>query len=194
MPSFDNYSSEPNNAYKHTPHIQNNQNDSVNFDALEELTADIITSTTGKHPEEREETPVKFIIFSAESGLCVFSKTFNEKTAIDALLTSGFLSAINKFSSEIFANTIDSLKIGEFTLLIKKVEPFLICYVYKNQSNLVNFKLNLISKMLRKNKAIWQALIATTKTGLKINLTKKDALEKSINQIFLSEDPLSLFA
>ena len=162
--------------------------DSTNFDELDELTSDIITSSTGLNPEEQDETPVKFIIFSAESGLCVFSKTFKEKTAIDALLTSGFLSAINKFSSEIFANTVDSVKIGEFTLLIKSVHPFLICYVYKKHSDLINYKLTLFTKMLRKNQSIWDGLINTTKTGLKINYLKKNVLENSLNQIFLSNN------
>ncbi|MCG3218179.1 MAG: hypothetical protein KAR35_04210 [Candidatus Heimdallarchaeota archaeon] len=190
MHTFDNSPSEPHSSEFNFDHLNSHNSNSTNFDELDELTADVITSSRGLSPEEQDETPVKFIIFSADSGLCVFSKTFNEKTAIDALLTSGFLSAINKFSSEIFANTVDSVKIGEFTLLLKPVHPFLICYVYKEHSDLINYKLALFSKMLRKNKAIWDALIDTTKTGLKINFTKKNVLEKSLNQIFLSHASL----
>jgi hypothetical protein len=188
MHTSDDYLSEPPTTEFNNDHSNKHDSGSANFDELDELTADIITSSAGLNQGNQDETPVKFIIFSAESGLCVFSKTFSEKTAIDALLTSGFLSAINKFSSEIFSNTVDSVKIGEFTLLIKPVHPFLICYVYKDNSDLINFKLALFTKMLRKNKVIWDGLINTTKTGLRINYSKKNILEKSINHIFLSDN------
>ncbi len=188
MHTFDNSRSEPHTAEFNYNHFRKHPSDSANFDELDELTADIITSSAKLNPEGQDETPVKFIIFSAESGICVFSKTFSEKTAIDSLLTSGFLSAMNKFSSEIFSNTVDSVKIGEFTLLMKPVHPFVICYVFKDNSDLINYKLALFTKMLRKNKAIWDGLVNTTKTGLKINYLNKNVLENSINQIFLSND------
>lgn len=56
-------------------------------------------------------------------------------------IIGGYLTAINQFGDEIFSEGLDRAKYGEYTVLMKSVDPFLVCYLFKGQSFLAKQKL-----------------------------------------------------
>lgn len=52
-----------------------------------------------------------------------------------------YLTAINQFGDEIFSEGLDRAKYGEYTVLMKSVDPFLVCYLFKGQLFLAKQKL-----------------------------------------------------
>ena len=94
------------------------------------------------------------------------------------------MSAFNTFSSEIFSKSIDRIRIGENTILINPVDPFLACYVIKGQSYPALQKLTRFTKVIRENSEIWQALNKSAKTSEMLELDKPPALKTVIDEIF----------
>jgi len=59
MYTFDNSPSEPHSPEFNFDHLNSHNSNSTNFDELDELTADIITSSSGLSPEEQDETVLR---------------------------------------------------------------------------------------------------------------------------------------
>ncbi|MFX0027868.1 MAG: hypothetical protein ACFE8B_01545 [Candidatus Hermodarchaeota archaeon] len=100
------------------------------------------------------------------SGVTYFNHLFIANWDYSDLFSS-FMSAFNTFSSEIFSNSIDRIKVKENTILINTVESFLVCYVIKGQSYPALQKLTKFSEAIRENLEIWQALNNSVKTRVK---------------------------
>ncbi|MHA2088083.1 MAG: tetratricopeptide repeat protein, partial [Promethearchaeota archaeon] len=98
-------------------------------------------------PEMIDEEPFLLLIIG-QDGITYFSHPFMEDWDFDDLFGS-FMSAFNKFSSEIFEKSIDRIKIDENLILIKPVKPFLVCYVIKGQSYPALQKLNRFSDAIK---------------------------------------------
>ena len=94
------------------------------------------------------------------------------------------MSAFNTFTSELFSKSIDRIKIGENTILINSIEPFLTCYVIKGQSYPASQKLTRFSEAIRENSEIWQALNNSIKSSEMLELNNLSALKTVINEIF----------
>ena len=73
-------------------------------------------------PAVVEEQPVLLLIMG-EGGIPYFNHPFIEGWD-DQDLFSGFMSAFNSFSSELFAKSIDRIKIDENIILLKQVQSF----------------------------------------------------------------------
>ncbi|MFW9781806.1 MAG: tetratricopeptide repeat protein [Candidatus Heimdallarchaeota archaeon] len=140
----------------------------------------------GKHmiepPDLVEEDPILLIIMT-KAGNAFFNYTFKKKWDYSDLFSS-FISAFNTFSSEIFAKTIDRIKIGENTISIKPVEPFVTCYVSRGQSYLAKKKLNKFSDTIKNKKDIWDTLIKSTKTFRELDVNNTPLLGAAVNEIF----------
>jgi hypothetical protein len=94
------------------------------------------------------------------------------------------VSAFNTFSSEIFSKSIDRIKIDENVILIKPLEPYLICYVIKGQSYPAQKKLTRFSDSIRNNSEIWEALNRAAKTSEMLELNNPPSLGITVNEIF----------
>lgn len=94
------------------------------------------------------------------------------------------MSAFNTFSSEIFSESIDRIKIGENIILIKAVESFLVCYVIKGQSYHALKKLNRFSDAIRWKLDIWDALNKAVRTSEVLELKNLSSIGEVINEIF----------
>ncbi|MFX0166736.1 MAG: tetratricopeptide repeat protein [Promethearchaeota archaeon] len=133
-------------------------------------------------PELVEEEPILLLVMG-EGGSTYFSHPFVENWDYRNLFSS-FMSAFNTFSNEIFSKSIDRIRIGENTILINPIEPFLTCYVIKGQSYPALQKLSRFTEAIRENSEIWQALEKSVKTSEMLELDKPPALKTVINEIF----------
>jgi tetratricopeptide (TPR) repeat protein len=129
-----------------------------------------------------EEEPILLLIMD-NNGATYFNHPFIANWDHSDLF-SLFLSAFNTFSDEIFSKSIDRIRIGENTILIDPVEPFLTCYVIKGQSYLALQKLTRFTEAIRGNSEIWQSLNKSVKTSEMLELEKPSALKTVINEIF----------
>jgi tetratricopeptide (TPR) repeat protein len=133
-------------------------------------------------PELVEEEPILLLIMS-EGGITYFNHLFVPNWDHNDLFSS-FLSAFNTFSDEIFSKSIDRIRIGENTILVNPIEPFLACYVIKGQSYPALQKLTRFIEAIRENSEIWQALKRSVKTSEMLGLDNPPALKTVIDEIF----------
>jgi len=145
-----------------------------------------IDRVQGKHvispPELINEEPILLLIMDT-SGSTYFNHPFVANWDYSDLFSS-FMSAFNTFSSEIFSKSIDRIRIGENTILIKQAKPFLACYVIKGQSYPALQKLTRFTETIRENSEIWQALNKSVKTSEMLEPDKPPALKTVIDEIF----------
>ncbi|MFW9785542.1 MAG: tetratricopeptide repeat protein, partial [Candidatus Heimdallarchaeota archaeon] len=133
-------------------------------------------------PELIDEDPILLIIMDKDGNAC-FNYNFREDFEHSDLFSS-FISAFNTFSSEVFSKTIDRIKIGDNSIFMKLVEPFVTCYVSKGQSYPALNKLNKFSDSIKKESEIWEKLIKAIKSSQEINLDKLPSLGSIVDQIF----------
>ncbi|MHA2039711.1 MAG: tetratricopeptide repeat protein [Promethearchaeota archaeon] len=129
-----------------------------------------------------DEEPILLLIMDS-SGSTYFNHPFIANWDYSDLFSS-FMSAFNTFMDEIFSKSIDRIRVGENTILINPVEPFLACYVIKGQSYPALQKLTRFTEVVRENTEIWDALNKAVKTSEMLELDKPPALKTVINEIF----------
>ena len=95
------------------------------------------------------------------------------------------MSAFNAFSGEIFSRSIDRIKIGENTILINPIEPYLACYIIKGQSYPAQQKLTRFSDTIKATAEIWEALNRAAKTSEMLELDNPPSLGSTVNEIFI---------
>jgi len=133
-------------------------------------------------PDLVEEDPILLIIMS-KAGNVYFNHTFIKNWDHSDLFSS-FISAFNTFSSEIFAETIDRIKIGENIIFIKPIEPFVACYVSKGQSYPAIKKLNEFSDSIKNEKQIWDILNKAAKTSQELSVNSSPLFGAVVSEIF----------
>lgn len=147
---------------------------------------DVIGLMQGKRALELSELineePLLLLIMSRD-GESYFTHSFKEKWNHDDLFSS-FMSAFNTFSSEIFSESIDRIKIGGNLILIKSFETFLVCYIIKGQSYPALQKLTRFSDAIKWNTEISDALNKSAKTGEMLELSNPSSLGDVVNEIF----------
>jgi tetratricopeptide (TPR) repeat protein len=136
--------------------------------------------------EEENEEPISLLIMD-KSGVPYFNHSFVENWKFEDLFSS-FMSAFNTLSDEMFSESIDRIKIGENTILINLIEPFLACYIIKGQSYPAQQKLTQFSENVRSTTEIWDALTRAMNTGEMLELNDDPpTLGNIVNEIFISK-------
>jgi len=133
-------------------------------------------------PELIDEMPILLLIIG-QDGVSYFNHSFIENWDFDDLFSS-FMSAFNTFSAEIFSESIDRIKIGDNLILIKPIDPFLVCYVIKGQSYPALMKLTRFSDAIKWKPEIWEALNKALKTSEILELNNPSSLGDVVNEIF----------
>ncbi|MFX0090277.1 MAG: hypothetical protein ACFFBD_00840 [Candidatus Hodarchaeota archaeon] len=154
---------------------------------LEELMRRMIQKRSIELTEESSEMPVMLLILGG-SGLSLFSRTFTSEGAVDDQLLGGFLAAIQSFSSQIFSQSLDRVKLEAYTLLIKAEKPFQVCYVLKGPTYLAQQKLTQFTAELRQTSAIWEALEHSQRTGMVLSDSDQNSLESLLDKFFLQNE------
>ncbi|MFX0091977.1 MAG: tetratricopeptide repeat protein [Candidatus Hodarchaeota archaeon] len=131
------------------------------------------------------EEPVLFLITN-EGGICLFSKTFPTNKTLEDQLVGGFLSAVNSFSTQVFSCSIDRIKFGDYTILMKPEESLLICYVFRGGSSyLAQQKLSHFTNNVRNNLVVWEGLNQASQRIRSLELSTQKILENYAMEIFL---------
>jgi tetratricopeptide (TPR) repeat protein len=134
-------------------------------------------------PEIVEEEPIVLLIMD-KSGISYFNYAFIKEWDSDWIFSS-FMSAFDTFSSALFSESIDRIRIGENIILVNPIESFLVCYVIKGQSYLGLQKLNRFSDAIKNNSEIWESLTKAVQTGEELDLNNPDALGEVVREIFI---------
>ncbi|MHA2270039.1 MAG: tetratricopeptide repeat protein [Promethearchaeota archaeon] len=133
-------------------------------------------------PELISEDPLLLLIMGKD-GVSYFNHSFVDNWTFDDIFSS-FMSAFNTFSSEIFAKSIDRIKIDDNVILIRQVDSYLVCYVIKGQSYPALQKLTRFSDAIKWNTEISVALKKSVKTGEVLELNNPASLGVVVNEIF----------
>ncbi|MFW9867653.1 MAG: tetratricopeptide repeat protein [Candidatus Thorarchaeota archaeon] len=129
----------------------------LELSGMTEQMSDMIHRHEIEFPKISDEEPVVFLILS-QGGRPIFSQLFAKEWEFEDHLLGGFLSAINSFSDEVFAEGLDRAIFGNFTLLMREITPFLMCYLFKGQSYLAQQKLSNFIENFQKNTSLWEFL------------------------------------
>jgi hypothetical protein len=143
-------------------------------------------------PSIRREVPVWLLILN-EGGISIFTMKFIYGDILDDQLFAGFITAINSFSKEVFSqpkdvriqkSTIDYIKYGEFTLILKPFQSFLFTYVIKGQSDNAEMLLEELTVKLRNDDDVWKSL--NKNDGSELYSNERKAVENYVDQIFFT--------
>lgn len=162
--------------------------DRMGLVSLEE-TVDLILQKRGiQTPELTDEIPVLLLII-LEGGVLVFSYPFTDEWKRDSELFGTFLSAFTSFSDEYFSEGLDRAKFGHYTVFIKPIVNFSVCYLFKGQTYLAQHKLSRFVEHLQENDSIQQTLDKFQKTSRILELRDFPFLKSLITEIFIKKNP-----
>lgn len=138
-------------------------------------------------PKVSEEEPILVLVVS-EGGEPLFSQSFTEEWSFEDHLFGSFLSAINSFSDEIFAEGLDRANFGQYTVLMKSITPYLLCYLFKGQSYLAQQRLGYFADTLQTNEVIWETFNRFNQTNQLIQRKDVPLLDPLIEDIFINKN------
>ncbi|MFW9818724.1 MAG: hypothetical protein ACFFE5_03860, partial [Candidatus Thorarchaeota archaeon] len=141
-----------------------------------------------KPVEPSHEKPVLLLIIG-EGGFPLFSNSFSKEWDFEDDLISGFLSAFDSFSGELFAKRLDRAKFGDYTILMQTVSPFSICYLFKGQTFLAKQKLAKFVDSIKSSEKIWQTINKYYNTNRVVELKDHPSIELLIDDIFTRKSP-----
>ncbi|MFX1446128.1 MAG: tetratricopeptide repeat protein [Promethearchaeota archaeon] len=176
------YLLEQKEMWEHLKKIKAPMKDRINLASFDGVIKRLQSIQAMEPPELVEEEPI-FLLIMDKSGISYFNYSFIEGWDYNWLFSS-FMSAFDTFSSELFSESIDRIKIGENIILINPVESFLVCYVIKGQSYLGLKKLNRFSNAIKNDAEIWETLNRAVKSGKELELDKPKSLGALVNEIF----------
>ncbi|MFX0171545.1 MAG: tetratricopeptide repeat protein [Candidatus Hodarchaeota archaeon] len=151
---------------------------------LESMVTRMIRKKADK-TELSEEEPILFLILS-RSGMSMFSKHFVSESLLPDQLIGGFLTAINAFTQQAFSESgsIEGIKHKDYTILMKPVEPFLCCYVFRGPSYYSLQKLQSFSDTVKVSEIVLDILSEASNIGRDVS---EDAIvNEFVSRIFLS--------
>lgn len=150
--------------------------------SVAEVTESMLERRAVKVPEIEIEQPVSMVVFS-KTGYKVFSSHFTADPVFDEKLIGNMVSMINQANSE----SLDRLKIGEFTVLLNVVDLFSICYVFRGQSYSAGQKLTNFTEAVKDNKGILKTLDGAVRTGQSVEIADNPDLEELITECFMAD-------
>jgi len=137
-------------------------------------------------PKMETEQPVLLAILS-KTGYMVFSIPFTAEMTFDEKRLGRFISNLSSSSDQLFSEAIDRIKIGDYIVLLKVVEDFSVCYVFRGQSYNAGQKLNNFSEVIRENKPLIKVLTTAVRTGQILELSEIPDLEELITNNFMAD-------
>jgi len=137
-------------------------------------------------PEVIEEEPIMILVIS-EAGIPTFSKLFAESFLVEDELISSFLAAFNTFSGELFSEGLERASFGNYTLIMKPIVNFLVCYLFKGQSYSAQKRIEKFIEEIERNKEVLDKFNEYRTTNRMIKLENLPKLNSLIKHIFLNE-------
>ncbi|MFW9952836.1 MAG: tetratricopeptide repeat protein [Candidatus Thorarchaeota archaeon] len=137
-------------------------------------------------PEIIDEIPIMILVIS-EGGVPTFSMLFTESFTVEDDLISGFLTAFNSFSGELFSEGLDRASFGEYKLLMKPISTFLTCYLFKGQSFSAQKKIQSFVEKIEHNEELLEKFNDFYKTHQTIKIEDVPQLNSLITKTFLEK-------
>jgi len=122
-------------------------------------------------PQMINEIPVAFILLNLK-GTVLYFKVFTSYWNFDKDMLAGFLSAFDMMSDEVFSQTLERAKFGNFNVIVQKIQSFMLGYVYQGPSFFAQKKMQTLGQEFTENKVLLEELDNLTES--------KDSLE-SVN-------------
>jgi tetratricopeptide (TPR) repeat protein len=138
-------------------------------------------------PEILEEKPVIILVIS-KGGIPIFSKLFTEILVNEEDIISSFLATFNTFSSELFSEGLDRAIFGQYTLLMKSISTFLVCYLFKGQSFSAQKKIQNFVENIKNNEDLLEKFNKYYQTNRIIKLEDVPILKSLITEIFIEKN------
>jgi len=137
-------------------------------------------------PKLEGELPVLFAIMTKEGDI-VLSSPFTADMTIDDTYFGEFLSSCNTFCDQIFSESFDRVKFGQYTILIAAVDPFCVYYMFQGHSYNAQQKLSYFCEAVKKNTTIMNTMKNAIITNKVIKIHDNPSLEELIVESFLSD-------
>ena len=151
---------------------------------FESLIGSIVSKREIEAIELKEEEPIQFLLIAAHAGFNLFTKIFEGEASVNESLVSGFLTALATFSEEVFSQTLERVKIGEYVMFMKIELPFLFCYIFKGPSYKAMQKMSRFIEAFRKENSLWTQMEQTITTG-EINRQAMAIVGKVVERVFI---------
>jgi tetratricopeptide (TPR) repeat protein len=139
-----------------------------------------------EYPKLEAEQPILFAIMTKE-GEMVLSSPFTADMTIDETRFGEFLTSCNTFCDQIFSESFDRVKFGQYTILITAVDPFCVYYMFQGHSYSAQQKLTHFCEVLNKNPTIMKILGKLVNENKVIAINELPSLEELIVESFLSD-------
>ena len=143
----------------------------IKLASLDKKLAELIQDQLDVDDNIALETPIFFTIMR-KAGTSIFSMSFSTQWDLKDGLFGSFLTAFNTFSKEIFEEKLDRAKFGDFLILMKSLDSFVVCYVIKNNSYAAQQKFQNLLVAIRASTEVWEILQRAKLTSR--NLSKSD--------------------
>jgi hypothetical protein len=157
---------------------------------LEKMVTGLIQKREVEIQERPPEEPVMLLIM-AQSGLTLYSQSFEDDQQMDDQLIGGFLTAVTSFGTEVFSGSgaIDRIQYQEYTVASKILESMMFCYMFKGQSYSAIQKLDHFMDEIQNITPVWKGLGRALQTGQTLDEPEEIKLGEMITGIFRSEVP-----
>ncbi|MHA1520657.1 MAG: tetratricopeptide repeat protein [Promethearchaeota archaeon] len=133
--------------------------------------------------EVTPENPVMVTILN-EAGPTIYTYQFSSELGVDDQLLGGILAAFDSYSSKIFEGVLERAKFGDFNILVKNLQPFIICYIYRGQSYGAQLKFHELANILKSDSQIWDSLKEAISHGNLLSSDRIPELNDHIKKIF----------
>ena len=137
-------------------------------------------------PQLAIEQPVLLLII-AKGGTLLFSYPFTEELKFDDEVISGFLTAFDSFSGELFSKGLDRAKFGDYSVVMDTVADYSVSYLFKGQIIPAQQRLTRFLESIHQKNNIWQTLDKCFNTSQVLEIKKVPALESLISEIFMKK-------
>ena len=110
--------------------------------------------------EEEQDRSLILLIVNI-GGLAIYSNKFRTERQVEEQIVASLLTAINSFSQEAFntKESIERIKLGENTVIMKKLFELNFCYAFKGPSYFASKKLNQFISNIQNNKIVLNDLL-----------------------------------
>jgi len=136
-------------------------------------------------PDEIQDEESVVILIISTGGTPIFTQSFAGGWSFQDHLFGGFLSAINSFSGEMFSQGLDRAIFGEYTILMKSISPFIICYLFKGQSFLAQQRMKNFIDTIQSDQKIWETIKKYYKANRLIQETDIPSLDLLVKNMFI---------
>lgn len=145
---------------------------------IENYLSEIVHEKGIDAPQMINEIPVAFIMLD-QDGKVLYFQHFTPYWQFDQNLLAGFLSAFNMMSDEVFSQTLERAKFGNFNVIVEKLQTFMLGYVFQGPSYFASKKMQDFGRELVENKVVMEEL-QVLKENPQINTIKSEVSERNL--------------